>query len=194
MQSVIKWTVAAAKILFALLVMLLLTACVRLAFLRFYRSAYPTHYREFVSGYSEKNNLPPSLVYAVIRTESGFDPSARSHVDAYGLMQITEDTFHWAQFRENEQERLSVDLLYDSDVNIRYGTAILRIYMEEFGSAENALCAYHAGRGKLQEWLRNPDLSEDGVNISRIPSRVTAYYVERVLETKDIYDRLYDLE
>lgn len=183
-----------AKIVLLLVVIVILTACVRLAFLRFYRSAYPVHFRATVTEYSEKNNLPPSLVYAVIRTESGFDPYARSHVNAYGLMQITEDTFRWAQFREQDSSRLPVEALYDSAVNIRYGTAILCILIEEFGSLENALCAYHAGRGKLREWLADPELSQDGANISHIPSGVTAHYVDRVLSTKEIYERLYTFE
>ena len=39
--------------------------------------------------------LDPLLVYAFIRTESGFDPAATSSVEARGLMQMTEETFIW---------------------------------------------------------------------------------------------------
>ena len=56
---------------------------------------YPIKYSEFVEYYADKYELDPLLVYAIIRTESGFDPAAHSNADAIGLMQITETAFHW---------------------------------------------------------------------------------------------------
>jgi len=143
---------------------------------------------------SAENNLPPALVYAVIRTESGFDSDARSHVEARGLMQITKDTYEWAQFRVKEENALGFDALFDSEINIRYGTIILRLLLEEFDTVENALCAYHTGWGNMKKWLADPELSGDGVHLDRIPSKVTAYYVARVLETQEMYERLYQFD
>ena len=48
--------------------------------------AYPTDYSEIVEQKSEEYGVPVSVVYAVIRTESGFDPNAESKVGARGLM------------------------------------------------------------------------------------------------------------
>jgi len=165
-----------------------------MAFLRYYRAAYPDHFRETVLKNSAENNLPPALVYAVIRTESGFDSDARSHVEARGLMQITKDTYEWAQFRVKEENALGFDALFDSEINIRYGTIILRLLLEEFDTVENALCAYHTGWGNMKKWLADPELSGDGVHLDRIPSKVTAYYVARVLETQEMYERLYQFD
>ena len=51
--------------------------------------AYPTDYSEIVEEKTAKYDVPRSVVYAVIRTESNFDPEAESWGGARGLMQIT---------------------------------------------------------------------------------------------------------
>ena len=59
------------------------------------RMAYPRKYSDYVAYYADKYKLDENRVYAIIRTESGFSPTARSGVGALGLMQITEETFSW---------------------------------------------------------------------------------------------------
>lgn len=181
---VLEWALFLAGILMAGLV-------IYAAYGRFYRAAYPTGYRDLVAAESARNNLPPSLVFAVIRTESGFDPSAQSSVQARGLMQITKDTFEWAQYRVGEDRILHFDDLFESDLNVRYGAAILRLLLDEFGTEANALCAYHAGWGKAKEWLSDPACAPDGENITNIPYGDTRRYVAKVLQTKQVYETLY---
>ena len=177
------------NIVAALLVIVVVTACVRWSFLYFYRAAYPVRYSSEVLENSAANGIEPALVFAVIRTESGFRPEVQSSVQATGLMQITPGTFLWAQMWEGEE--LEFEQLYDAAVNIRYGTVILRLLFEEFGTEELALCAYHAGWGSVKRWLDDPELSADGEILERIPFPDTAYYVDRVLKTRDTYKRLY---
>src|SRR5262249_55140114 len=56
--------------------------------LQAWKLAYPRPYAELVSEQAKKNALAPSLIYAVMREESAFDPDAESPADAYGLMQL----------------------------------------------------------------------------------------------------------
>ena len=56
---------------------------------------YPRKYEQLVEKWAATYELDPLLVYAFIRTESGFDPQATSSVNARGLMQMTEETFLW---------------------------------------------------------------------------------------------------
>ena len=77
----------------------------------FERAAYPMEHRELIEQASEEFGVPVSLICAVIHTESGFRTQALSQAQAYGLMQITEDTFLWAQQRSAEEEALSVESL-----------------------------------------------------------------------------------
>lgn len=160
-----------------------------------YESArYPLEYSSLVERYAKENELPESLVYAVIHTESVFDKEAVSDVDARGLMQIRRDTFDWVSQRMHLRSPPDYDSsCFDPETNIRYGTYLLHILYEEFGSYELALCAYHAGRGSVNKWLRDPEISPDGATVPDIPFSDTAWYVRRVGETREIYQRLYDL-
>ena len=174
-----------------LLVLITLGVCLVFAAEKaFYEAVYPTNYRETVLRESELHNVPPELVFAVIRTESGFRPMVQSSVGARGLMQITEDTFDWVQFRMSVSELIYEDL-FEPEHNIEYGTALLRLLLDEFGSIENALCAYHAGWGSVKGWLANPETSHDGENIHTIPFGDTRRYVAKVLSTQEIYIKLY---
>lgn len=158
----------------------------------YYRSAYPVKYTHAVEAESKKNGLPASLVYAVIRTESGFDPLAQSSVGARGLMQITEETLDWTAWRLGEEPQ-PFEVLFDGEANIKYGAALLRLLIDDFGSLENALCAYHAGYGNASRWLDDPKHSPDGENVENIPFGDTARYVKKVKETQRIYERLYNI-
>lgn len=155
--------------------------------------AYPMKYSEYVEKYSKEYSVDKFLVYAVIKTESGFRPDAVSSVGARGLMQITEVTFDWIKFRLGDDENEFYDM-YDPEVNIRYGCWFLGFLCDEFGSGNirTVAAAYHAGRGKVNEWLDNKDYSSDGVHLDSIPGRDTAHYVSKVTRAVDKYIRLYD--
>lgn len=159
----------------------------------YYKKAYPTFYWDTVQKSSEEYNVDMALVYAVIRTESGFNHEAESCIGARGLMQITEDTFNWAQYRKNSAQKLHYDQMFEPNNNIDFGVLILSILLEEFKTEETALAAYHAGWGNVKEWLSNEEYSDDGVNLKYIPFDDTRAYVKKVMETKDIYINLYDM-
>ena len=170
-----------------------LLACVALSVFAlrcFYQSAYPLRYLQPVLEYSEINALPPELVMAVIHTESGFRPQVQSSVGARGLMQITEETFDWVKVRTGGTALY--DDLFVPEVNIEYGTALLRLLLNEFGSVENALGAYHAGFGSMQRWLADQRYSQDGFNIDFIPFSDTSHYIHKVTSTTEIYTQFYN--
>ena len=68
---------------------------------------YPRKYEQLVEKWAAAYELDPLLVYAFIRTESGFDPQATSSVDARGLMQMTEETFLWMRSKIAPEEPLT---------------------------------------------------------------------------------------
>ena len=160
------------------------------AWRRFLHSCYPQGYSASVQKYCERYGVASDLIYAVIHTESGFSPKAVSPIGARGLMQITEETFEWSKWRMGE-ENVQFSDLFDSDTNIRYGTYILSVLLDEFGSAETALAAYHAGWGSVKRWLSDGDLSDDGQTLSHIPFEKTRQYVPRVVQVQSIYASLY---
>ena len=79
------------------------------------RLLYPRKYSRQVEQWAAEYELDPLLVYAFIRTESGFDPAATSSVEARGLMQMTEETFIWLRSKIAPDEGLTFDDLYDPD-------------------------------------------------------------------------------
>ena len=178
------------EILFLPAVLLAAAALLLAGLLCYYRGAYPLDYREEVEARAAENGLDPALVYAVIRTESGFDPGAQSSVGARGLMQLTPDTYDWVRLRLGEEEGDPEDL-FDPGENIRCGCAGLRLLLERFGGEETALAAYHAGWGSVSRWLQSERYSHDGESLDAIPFPDTESYVKKVLETREIYRRLY---
>lgn len=157
--------------------------------INFYRSVYPKKYEDIVNEISIKYNLKPQLIYAVIKTESNFDPNAKSWAGAVGLMQITEDTFDWLQ--SITKESIPHEYLYDPYININYGTMFLSMLREKYYSEEVMLSAYNAGMTPVERWLKDEKLSLLGEELSYIPYKETRNYVEKVIQSRRMYDKLY---
>ncbi len=151
---------------------------------------YPKKYTDTVQKYAQLYAVDESLIYAVIKCESGFSPDAHSSIGARGLMQITEDTFNWAKTKMKIKDEITYSSIEDIDANIKYGSFVLAQLLEEFGSIDNALCAYHAGWGSVKRWLASPENSKDGKTIYNIPYRDTRIYVQRVDEAIKIYKEM----
>ncbi len=98
---------------------------------------------------SQRLNLDPHLLTALIATESGFNPAAVSPKGALGLMQIMPDTaLRYGVAPDGTQSQRKK--LFDPATNIRAGTRYLRDLLNLFnGRLELALAAYNAGEGAV---------------------------------------------
>lgn len=146
-------------------------------------------YTEFVEKYSAEYGVEPELVYAVIKTESSFNPDAVSDADAVGLTQITPETFEWIKTKLGEENNNSS--LHNPETSIKYGAFFLGYLIDEFGNTDTALAAYHAGRGRVNGWLDDKEISPDGKTLSDIPIPETAHYIKKVNKALNIYNNLY---
>lgn len=158
----------------------------------FCRALFPREYKSIVTQNAQEFGVEQELIYAVIHTESGFDPRARSNAGARGLMQLMPETFIWLQKKLPGEEPLSEDELYDPEINIRYGTLYLSMLMEMFESERLAIAAYHAGQNGVQGWLDDGKIMP-GLDVSDIPSSATSHYVKKVERAKKIYQTIYYL-
>lgn len=150
---------------------------------------YPMKYTEYVEKYSAEYGVDSELVYAVIKTESSFNPDAVSNADAVGLTQITPETFEWIKTKLGEEDKeLS---LYDPETSIKYGAYFLSYLLNEFENTDTALAAYHAGRGRVNGWLEDEKISPDGKTLNEIPVPETAHYVKKVNKALNVYNNLY---
>ena len=169
---------------------LLVPLCLCLVFLVLARHAVLKNEREravlpLVRAAAEEFHVQTALILAVIKVESDFCPDAVSDAGAVGLMQLLPTTFSWLCEQKLCEPHNKDEILIPS-VNIRYGTYYLAYLLERFGAPDTALAAYNAGEGRVEEWLSDPTLSQNG-KLLTIPFPETAAYVERVLAAREIY-------
>jgi len=139
-----------------------------------------------------------SLVHAIARQESLFDPQARSHVGALGLMQLMPATANRVARQLHfpySKQRLLSDPTYNLTLGSHYFETLLRRYD---GSPMLALAAYNAGPGNVARWLRDygdpRGVAADPVDwVELIPYNETRNYVQRVLEAASIYDLRFEV-
>ena len=177
------------KIVKLLLVILLCIIVINIKSI--FKTFYPIKYEDNIFKYSERYNVDPCLVVAVIKAESNFDGNAISHRGAYGLMQIMPDTAMW--IAENMKLKdFNVEKLYDNEINIAMGCWYINNLNTEFnGDINLVLAAYNGGRGNVQKWLSDKQYSEDGKTLHNIPFGETDKYVKKVKTNYNIYLKLY---
>jgi len=123
---------------------------------RIYRSQtgykLPAHQVDpLVKEVSRYYNLPPSLVKAIIRVESNFNPGATSPKGAQGLMQLMPGT----------ADSLAVANPYDVRENVWAGTRYLKLLLDKFNNhLPMALAAYNAGPQRVEKHRDIPPIPE----------------------------------
>ena len=116
-------------------------------------------YKNDVLRQAKRHNLPPSLVFAVIHTESNFNPKARSHIPAYGLMQLVPKSGARDAYRYiyKKDKLLRGGYLYNPENNIELGCAYLgklkNVYFKGINDEESTyhcvISAYNTGPGNV---------------------------------------------
>ena len=158
------------------------------------RKVYPQKYSEYVTKYAELYNVPEDVIYATIKVESSFDPEAISIAGARGLMQMLPSTFEWLTTDEHLGENLTPNLLYDPEVNIRYGTYYLKYLYTKFNYNWNTACAaYNGGEGNVSKWLEDDNYSDGEGNLVDFPKSFseTQNYVKKIAHAREMYLKLY---
>jgi soluble lytic murein transglycosylase len=131
-------------------------------------------YDRIIKDASVLYGIDPSLIKAVIKTESNFNPKAVSKKGACGLMQLIPAT----------AERFGVNDVFDPRSNIYGGTKYLNYLMDFFkGDLTLVLAAYNAGENAVVKY-----------NNQIPPYKETKNYVKKVLKFLDYFsDRPLDL-
>jgi soluble lytic murein transglycosylase len=137
-------------------------------------------------------DVEQSIVYAIARQESAFNPAVVSPAQAYGLMQVTPDAGKYVCKKYGasyDLGRLKNDPVY----NAALGAAELGGLIEDYrGSYIMTFAAYNAGRGSVKKWIdrygdpRDPKI--DAVDwVEQIPFAETRNYVQRIMENLQVY-------
>ena len=124
-----------------------------------YLSERAKRYDQAVLDEADRRGLPASLIYAIMETESHFNPRARSHVPAFGLMQLVPksggvDAYNYVY---GEKKILAPEYFFQPDQNVELGTAYLdllfRRYLRSITDEQSRLyctiAAYNTGAGNV---------------------------------------------
>ena len=123
-------------------------------------------YDRYISAAARKHGISSSLIKAVIKAESNFDPRAVSKSGACGLMQIMPET----------AKALGVVDPFDPKENIFGGARYLKKMLVQFqGSLPLALAAYNAGPSKVQSRNRVPRIPETRSFVRRVMQYLEHY-------------------
>jgi len=168
-------------------------------------------FRPYVRRYAQQYGVYPPLVFAIIHTESSFNPRARSGAPAYGLMQLVprsgaRDAY---QFVFKEDKLVTGTYLYDPERNVQLGTAFLHIldgrYFKRVTDPTSrmfcSIAAYNTGAGNVcRAFGVGTSLSRAAETINRmdsgrvyaklhadLPYEETRNYIRKVRERLPLY-------
>jgi soluble lytic murein transglycosylase-like protein len=123
-------------------------------------------YETLIDQAASRNGLDPAVLHGLIQQESGFDPSATSSAGASGLTQLMPGT----------ASSLGVANPANPEESIEGGARYLGQLMARFaGNTEDALAAYNAGPGAVQEYGGVPPYSETQSYVSKVLGDAEAY-------------------
>ena len=173
-----------------IIIFLILVVC---GFIGIKTYVYPLEYKDEVLEYSQKYNLDPYLVFAVINAESGFDKHATSSKNARGLMQITESTAKEVNEITNSVDSLDEENIYNEDINIELGCQYLASLISRYnGNYYLAICSYNAGIGNVDKWISQGQISQDlNTTDVELPFKETTKYLKKVIHNYKMYKVIY---
>jgi soluble lytic murein transglycosylase len=147
----------------------------------------PLRHEDIIRQQAEEKDVDASLIAAVIYAESKFDDRTSS-AGARGLMQITPEAASDIE-RHSGGTTFELGDLSDPEINIRYGTYLLRELLDRYdGDTVAALAAYNAGPANVDRW-GGSELTVEGISFPE-----TRAYVEDVLDKRDAYREKYARE
>ena len=155
---------------------------------------YSRKYENIVEIYSQKYQVDPNLIFAIIKAESNFNATAVSGKGAKGLMQLMEDTAKDVCKKVDTKIDTNKvgDKLLEADINIELGTKYISILLEKYNNIAIALTAYNAGIGTVDNWIEKGIIQNDGEDIQNIPYKETNNYVRKILRDYKIYQKIYN--
>ena len=167
-------------------------------------------YEDFVNANAERYKLPTSLVYAIMETESSFNPLAQSPIPAFGLMQVvpTSAGVDVNQYLIKKKQPPSTDVLLEAETNVLFGSTYYNLLFNRYFRAIKdpqsrmycSVAAYNTGPGdKLFTKNGSMSLSTASREINKLSPQVildtiknnahpeTQNYITKILKAESYY-------
>jgi len=155
-----------------------------------WEAAYPRAFDETVAAASLESDIPSPLTWAIMREESGFIASAKSHANAIGLMQLLPTTAR--ALAKGMPFEVTEESLERPSVSIPIGAKLLASLRHTYTTNHAlAIAAYNSGTGNVKKWLDARGANDFDLFVEQIPFDETRGYVKRVLATEAAYAFLY---
>jgi membrane-bound lytic murein transglycosylase C len=169
-------------------------------------------FKDQVQKFAQKFNIDPSLVFAVIHTESWFNPKARSSAPAFGLMQLVPYSGARAAYIHiyGEDHLVTPEYLYQPENNMMLGTGYLDVLMsmnfkgikDGMSKVYCAIAAYNTGPGNVAKaFVGRRDVGDAVAAINKmnskevfnrlrahLPFQETRDYIAKVTERIPMYN------
>lgn len=150
-------------------------------------------YGEYVAQYAKAYKLEEALIFAIIKTESSFNPYAVSHIPAYGLMQVVPASAGRDVYKalNNRDGIPTKEMLFTPKTNIQYGSTYLNILFTRYikgvkNSLSHEYCviaAYNTGSGNVLSVFH-----KDRTKAVQVINSMTSAEVYRKLRTSLKYE------
>ena len=157
------------------------------------KKQYPLspRYANDIQRISAEYGIPEVILWAIVRTESGFSSNLEGEDGGIGLMQLTPDEFAMIQTDILKEAPQDAGLLYDPAKNLACGAAYLSFLYQRDGVWETVFAAFDAGTDAVDAWLANPDCVSELGTLKNIPNQKTARFVREVTKARELYIKLY---
>ena len=157
------------------------------------KKQYPLspRYANDIQRISAEYGIPEVILWAIVRTESGFSSNLEGEDGGIGLMQLTSDEFAMIQTDILKEAPQDAGLLYDPQKNLACGAAYLSFLYQRYGVWETVFAAFDAGTDAVDAWLANPDCVSELGTLKNIPNQKTARFVREVTKARELYIKLY---
>jgi tetratricopeptide (TPR) repeat protein len=151
--------------------------------------AYPRGFASLMNAAAKEAGIDPAIVYAICRSESGFNARVESHAAAIGLLQLILPT------AEAMAKPLGLtatpQTLREPAVNTRLGARYLGKLFERFEREAQMAAGYNAGGGAVGRWRKQRGTWPLDLFVETIPFRETRDYAKRVQSAIAVYQHLY---
>ena len=125
-----------------------------------------SEFDSLISRAAKQTGLDSTLIRAVIKTESNFNPRAVSSKGAKGLMQLMPALARYYGVKDP----------FDPVANIMAGSSYLKDLQNRFGTLEKTLAAFNAGPSRVEEYGGPPPFTETQKYITRVKWYCQHYY------------------